>query len=68
MLYMSSAGAVETGAGAGDTAAALVGGELCSVARGGEEVRTRGLTVPSTGPGHAWIKEKVERVEDFYYT
>ena len=25
-------------------------------------------TVPSTGPGHAWIREEMERVEDFYYT
>ena len=24
--------------------------------------------MPSTGPGHAWIREEMERVEDFYYT
>ena len=31
------------GAGAGDIATALARGELCSMAGGGEEVRTRGL-------------------------
>ena len=28
----------------------------------------RPKTVPSTGPGHAWIREEMERVEDFCYT
>ena len=41
MLYLRGTGVV--GIGAGDIAAALAGGELCSMAGGGEEVRTRGL-------------------------
>ena len=24
--------------------------------------------MPSTGLGHAWIREQMERVEDYYYT
>ena len=41
VLYLRGTGAV--GTGAGDTTSVVVGGELCPVAGGGEEGRTRGL-------------------------
>ena len=41
VLYLRGTGAV--GTGAGDTTLVVVGGELCPVAGGGEEGRTRGL-------------------------
>ena len=41
MLYLR--GIEATGIGAGDTTLVVVGGELCLVAGGGEEGRTRGL-------------------------
>ena len=41
MLYLRGTGAI--GTGAGDTAVAVAGGELCLVAGGGEEGLTRGL-------------------------
>ena len=41
VLYLRDIGAV--GMGAGDTSLVVVGGELCPVAGGGEEGRTRGL-------------------------
>ena len=41
ILYLRGTGAAETGAG--DTTLVVVGGELCQVAGGGEEGRTRGL-------------------------
>ena len=41
MLYLRGTGAV--GMGAEDTALVVVGGELCPVAAGGEEGRTRSL-------------------------
>ena len=41
VLYLRGTRAV--GTGAGDTALVVVGGELCPVAGGGEEGRTRGL-------------------------
>ena len=41
MLYLRGTGAA--GTGAGDTTLVEVGGELCPVAGGGEEGRTRGL-------------------------
>ena len=45
MSYLRGVGAVGTGAGVGDAAAAetTAGGELCPAAGGGEEGRTRGL-------------------------
>ena len=67
MSYLRGAGAV--GVGAWDIAAATAGGELCSTeGGGGGSAHPRPQTVPSMGPGHAWIKEKMERVEDFCYT
>ena len=41
VLYLRGTGAV--GTGAGDTTLVVAGGELCPVAGGGEEGRTRGL-------------------------
>ena len=41
VLYLR--GIEATGTGAGDTTLVVVGGELCPVAGGGEEGRTRGL-------------------------
>ena len=34
----------------------------------GGRAQPRPKTVHSTGPGHAWIREEMERVEDFCYT
>ena len=69
MSYLQGAGAVGIGARARDAAAAAAGGELCPLAGGWRgKAHPRPKIVPSTGPGHAWIREEVDRVEDLCYT
>ena len=67
VLYLRGTGAEDRN-GAGDTSLVVVGGELCPVVEGGERSHPRPKTVSSTGPCHSWIREEMERVEDYCYT
>ena len=65
MSYLRGAGAVGTGAGAGDVTSDATGGELCPTVRGGEEGRTRGLkmsppwVLAMLGLGKGWREWRI---------